>query len=83
MTLHGLKVDDCTIDAKHDNKPLHVPAGWRIAEGSADDVRVCCAHPWQTMYLVFANGDPYGTAACPSLTHRGELVAQTQRFSGK
>ena len=39
-------------------------AGWQIAGGDADDVRVCGAHPWQSHYLVFANGDAYGTAAC-------------------
>ncbi len=37
-------------------------AGWQIARGDADDVRVCAAHPWQSYYLVFANGDYYGTA---------------------
>ncbi len=37
-------------------------AGWQIAGGDADDVRVCAAHPWQTYGLVFANGDCYGTA---------------------
>ena len=39
-------------------------AGWQIARGDADDVRVCAAHPWQSRYLVFANGDYYGTAMC-------------------
>ncbi len=39
-------------------------AGWQIAGGDADDVRVCAAHPWQSDYLVFANGDMYGTAMC-------------------
>ena len=44
-------------------------AGWQIARGDADDVRVCAAHPWQCNYLVFANGDLCGTAMCdyPSL----------------
>ena len=37
-------------------------AGWQIAGGDADDARVCGAHPWQSEYLVFANGDRYGTA---------------------
>ncbi len=37
-------------------------AGWQIAGGDADDVRVCAAHPWQSYWLVFANGDAYGTA---------------------
>ena len=39
-------------------------AGWQIAGGDADDVRVCGAHPWQSWWLVFANGDSYGTAMC-------------------
>jgi hypothetical protein len=39
-------------------------AGWQIAGGDADDVRVCGAHPWQSHYLVFANGYIYGTAMC-------------------
>ncbi len=41
-------------------------AGWQIADGDADDVRVCGAHPWQSQFLVFANGDYYGTAMCIS-----------------
>ncbi len=39
-------------------------AGWQIARGDADDVRVCAAHPWQSYDLVFANGYMYGTAMC-------------------
>ncbi len=70
MTLHRRKVDDSTI--VHDgDQPLDVPAGWQIADGSADDVRVCGAHPWQSYYLVFANGDEYGTAAHPNPSYRG------------
>ena len=46
-------------------------AGWQIAGGDADDVRVCGAHPWQSYYLVFANGDPYGTAMCGYSSARG------------
>ena len=64
MTLHRHKVDDSTI-VQDGDKPLHVPAGWQIADGSADDVRVCAAHPWQSGVLVFANGDGYGTATRP------------------
>ena len=63
MTLHRHKVDECTI-VKDGDQPLDVPAGWQIADGSADDAHVCGAHPWQSNYLVFANGDRYGTAAC-------------------
>ena len=63
MTLHRRKVDDSTI-VKDGSQPVHVPAGWQIADGSAGDARVCGAHPWQSNGLVFANGDVYGTAAC-------------------
>jgi hypothetical protein len=48
------------------HQPLPVPAGWQIAEGNADDIRVCAAHPWQSTYLLFANDHTYGTAACSS-----------------
>ena len=65
MTLHRHKVDDRTI-VNDGKQPLPVPAGWQIAEGNADDIRVCAAHPWQSRYLIFANGDHYGTAACHS-----------------
>ena len=57
------RVDDRTW-VEDGEQPLHVPAGWQIADGTADDARVCGAHPWQSNYLVFANGDVYGTAAC-------------------
>ena len=70
MTLRFHKVDDSTI-VKDGCQPLGVPAGWQIADGSADDVRVCAAHPWQSRYLVFANGDAYGTAACDVPSCRG------------
>jgi hypothetical protein len=46
------------------SEPLQLPAGWQIAGGDADDIRVCGAHPWQSWWLVFANGDSYGTAMC-------------------
>ena len=71
MTLHRRKVDDRT-KVKDGQQPLPVPAGWQIAEGNADDIRVCAAHPWQSSYLVFANGDRYGTAAARS-SHIGEF----------
>ena len=45
-------------------QPLHLPAGWQIADGSQDDIRICGANFWQSNCLVFANGDPYGTSAC-------------------
>jgi hypothetical protein len=49
-----------------------VPAGWQIADGTADDMRVCGAHPWQSNFLVFANGDLYGTAACYDSSYIGD-----------
>ena len=65
MTLHRHKVDGRTLVCDG-RQPVDVqnlvPAGWQIAYGSADDVRVCGAHPWQSSCLVFANGDLYGTA---------------------
>ncbi len=72
MTLNRHKVDDSTIvdDGK---EPLDVPAGWQIADGSADDVRVCAAHPWQSRCLVFANGDAYGTACNPFLRGNAQI----------
>jgi hypothetical protein len=73
MTLHVHKVDDRTIlqDAR---QPLPVPVGWQIADGSADDARVCGAHPWQSHYLVFANGDAYGTAVCSNPKYIGAAL---------
>ena len=62
MTLHRRKVDD-RVWVEDGNQPVHVPAGWQIADGSADDARVCGAHPWQSQGLVFANGDGYYTGA--------------------
>jgi hypothetical protein len=60
MTLHFRKIGDRThlSDGMH---PLHVPVGWQIADGNDDDARVCGAHDWQSSYLIFANGDAYGT----------------------
>ena len=72
MTLHMHRVDDRTW-VRDGDKPLHVPAGWQIAEGNADDIRVCGAHPWQSTWLVFANGDVYGTAACDDSSFIGEF----------
>ncbi len=61
MTLHCHKVDDSTL-IKDGQKPVHVPVGWQIAAGDADDIRVCGAHPWQSYALIFTNGDRYNTA---------------------
>ena len=65
------RVDDRTV-VKVGQQPVHMPAGWQIADGTADDMRVCGAHPWQSKYLVFANGDLYGTAACSPFSYIGD-----------
>ncbi len=76
MTMHRHKVDDSTI-VKDGDQPVHVPAGWQIADGSADDVRVCGAHSWQSYCLIFANGDTYGTAAGhPSFIGNAQFALQ-------
>ena len=72
MTLHRHKVDDST-KVEDGPRPQPVPAGWQIAEGNADDIRVCAAHPWQSEWLVFANGVLCGTAACTSSGFIGEF----------
>ncbi len=63
------RVDDRTV-VQDGRQPLHVPAGWQIADGTADDIRVCGAYPWQSHGLVFANGNVYGTA-CSDPSHIG------------
>ena len=77
MTLHFHKVDDKTM-AYHNDEPQRVPAGWQIADGNADDVRVCGAHAWQSDGLAFANGDVYKTASygAAAFLHLGESPEQ-------
>ena len=58
-------------------------AGWQIAGGDADDARVCGAHPWQSHYLVFANGDPYGTAMCTIPSHTGACARRAAAATAK
>ena len=58
-------------------------AGWQIAGGDADDVRVCGAHPWQSYYLVFANGDCYGTAMCNYASHIGACARRAAAATAK
>jgi hypothetical protein len=84
MTLHRHKVDDRTW-VEDGYRPLDVPAGWQIADGSADDVRVCAAHPWQSSCLVFANGDSYGTAACfyPSYIGNAQFALSVEKITKK
>jgi len=78
MTLHHRKVDDHTR-LQDGQQPLPVPAGWQIADGNADDVRVCGAHAWQSNWLVFANGDIWGTAAHPDPSYTGEARRAAKR----
>jgi len=74
MTLHSHKVDGGSL-VSDGMKPVHVPAGWQIAAGDADDIRVCGAHPWQSQWVVFANGDICGTAMnSPSYTGTTSLL---------
>ena len=70
MTLHVHKVDDRTI-VKDGKKPVQVPAGWDIAPGDADDLRVCGAHPWQSQWLLCADAYPCGTAMCNESNYIG------------
>ena len=58
-------------------------AGWQIAGGDADDVRVCGAHPWQSYYLVFANGDFYGTAMCHLPSYIGACARRAAAATAK
>ena len=86
MTLHHRKVDDHTR-LQDGQQPLPVPAGWQIADGDADDIRVCGAHPWQSLWLIFANGDLYWTALIGSFDlkgkkHRGDPRALVQDGQG-
>ncbi len=81
MTLHRHKVDNSTR-VQDGCQPVHVPAGWQIADGSADDVRVCGAHPWQSRCLIFANGDVCGTAAsdAPSYIGNAQFALQQKKI---
>jgi hypothetical protein len=72
------RVHDRTV-VEDGNTPLKVPAGWQIADGNANDIRVCIAHPWQSECLVFANGDAYGTAAGKSGS-RVQNLSQPGRY---
>ena len=58
-------------------------AGWQIAGGDADDVRVCAAHPWQSWWLVFANGDFYGTAICDMPSYIGACARRAAAATAK
>ena len=77
MTLHLHKVDDRTL-VGGGNKPVHVPAGWDIAPGDADDMRVCGAHPWQIEWLVFADTYICGTAMCSDSRYIGTQPPATE-----
>jgi hypothetical protein len=80
MSLHSHKVDDRTrVDDGH--KPVHVPSGWEIAPGDADDIRVCATHSWQSYYLVFSNGDMYGTAMFPNPSCIGATLNSSKNLN--
>lgn len=68
MTLHRRKYDDRT-KVFNGKTPLPVPALWEIAPGDFFDISVCMNHPWQSNWLVFADGKSCGTAI--SYTGRG------------
>ncbi len=80
MTLHSHKVDDSTY-ANDCEIPVHVPAGWKIAAGDADDERVIGAHPWQSDFLVFDDGYAFGTAMCFNPAHRGTYDISDAKFN--
>jgi hypothetical protein len=69
MTLRLRKVDDCTV--AHHSEFCEVPSGWEIAPGDADDARVCRAHPWQSHWLVIADGRMIGTPLHPDSQYHG------------
>jgi hypothetical protein len=78
MSLHYHKVDDRTL-VKDGDKPVHVPSGWEIAPGDAHDIRVCTAHPWQSCYLIFSNGDVYGTPMHPVSSSIGTTRSSSKK----
>ena len=70
MSAHGHDVD--TRNVLYDGSTfVEVPGGWAIAPGDANDVNVCGAHPWQSYYLVFADGFACGTAICDNPSNIG------------
>ncbi len=58
-------------------------AGWQIAGGDADDVRVCAAHPWQSYHLIFANGDFCGTAMFGDPSYTGACARRAAAATAK
>jgi hypothetical protein len=69
---------------KDGDKYVHVkdfPAGWEIAPGDLDDIRICGAHPWQSYYLVFANGRSYGTAMCDDKMYIGIIRSPSKNLN--
>jgi hypothetical protein len=79
MTLHLHKVDDHTIIQDGDQL-TNIPLEWKMATGTADDIRVCGAHPWQSRWLIFDNGDVYGTAACGHPDAIGECACRCRVY---
>ncbi len=79
MTLHRHAVDDWT-PVRDGEEAAQVPAGWEIADGHADDTRVCGARPWQSEWLVLDDGSACGTAMCPVPTFRGARPRTSKTF---
>jgi hypothetical protein len=55
MTLHRRKFNVLTA-LWNGKDPVHVPEGWQIAPGDADDARVIGTYPWQTRMMSCADG---------------------------
>ena len=75
MTLQQRKVDReyrATLEILQSQPKLALPDGWKLAEGDADDVRVCGSHAWSSHYLLFRNRAAYGTLCSPLPSRIGE-----------
>ena len=74
-TAHANSVDDRYRVTQDNTRLVAVPAGFEVAPGDADDVRVCSVHPWQSWYLVFADGSACGTSMNPDPSLVGKFAA--------
>ena len=70
-TLQGRVVDSRVV--YYSGNSYKVDSGYAIAPGDADDLSVCGAHPWQSVYLVFADGSACGTAICSNQSNIGNF----------
>ncbi len=80
MTLHMHKVDDRCVVQDCD-WPLPAPEGWQVADGNDNDIRVCGAHPWQSLYLLCKGGYRIGTALCPDSRWIGKCSDCRQKLN--